>query len=440
MRSWLLLGLALAAGCGKQLNPDYCEAHAGDPDCVAHGFIAIDAAPPCMTDTDCPDPAHHVCDTAIRACVQCTPTDHAACTGTTAACSTGDVCVGCTKDADCGGGVCLVASNTCADASTLLYASPSGATSGTCSMTAPCTLPYAVSIADATHHVIELLGTSYNLNATLELGVEGLLLLPSQGAKPVISTPSGTVFHVTKSVELDGLEIQGTNDDIIVCDGSAGTVNLVLEQVSVHGSTRDAINSSKCNVTIERSRIFAVKETAVWADDAVINLRNSFIYSNGATSYQYAAVTLRGNTTGTLQFNTISYNTGYDQKIGIGPHQQEITQPSSLDCDQNGTNSVSVIGNLFIEDGQVAVRYTACSGNYTTDNFIGKASDANFASPPTDLHLTQSTPTGTGKVRDDGNTNCSNDGQDIDGDARPQNNACDYGADEFTGSPGSGGD
>jgi hypothetical protein len=39
---------------------------------------------------------------------------------------------------------------------------------------------------------------------------------------------------------------------------------------------------------------------------------------------------------------------------------------------------------------------------------------------------------GTGKVRDDGNTNCADDGQDIDGDARPQNNACDYGADELT--------
>ena len=432
MRSWLFLGLALAAGCGKQLNPDYCEAHAGDPDCVAHGFIAIDAAPPCMTDNDCPDPAHHVCDTMIHACVQCTPTDHAACAAPPAACSTGDVCVGCTKDGDCGsGGVCLVASNTCVDVSALLYASPSG-TGSACSEASPCSLPTAITTADAAHHVIELQGTTYTLTGTLELNKEGLLLLPSQGAKPLLTTPSGTVLHVTASVELDGIEVQGTNDDIIVCDGSAARANLVLERVNVHGSTRDAINSNKCNVTLERSRVSSVKETAVWANDAVINLRNSFIYSNGANDYQYAAVVLRGNTTGTLQFNTISYNTGYDQMIGIGPHKTEITEPSSLDCDQNGSNSVSVIGNLFIEDGKVAVRYTACSGNYTTDNFIGKADDAKFASPPTDLHLTMDTPTGTGKVRDDGNTNCANNGQDLDGDARPQNAACDYGADEFT--------
>jgi hypothetical protein len=434
MRSWLsgLVGLMLAVGCGKQLNLDYCEAHGNDPDCAAHGFAAIDAAPPCSTDTDCPDMDHHVCDTMIHACVQCTPADHTACTGMTAVCSMGDVCVGCTKDGDCGAGVCLVASNTCADLSTLLYASPAGATSGTCSAAAPCTLPFAVSIADATHHVIELVGNQFTLNATLELDVEGLHLVPSQGSKPVITTPSGTVLHVTKSVEIDSTEIAGTNDDIIVCDGSAGRANLVLEQVSVHGSTRDSINSSKCNVTIERSRIYSNKETAVWVDDAVINLRNSFIFSNGTTSYQYAAVVLRGDTTGKLLFNTISYNTGYDQTIGFGEHKQEIVEPSALDCDQNGGNSVAVGGNLFIEDGQVAVRYTACSGNYTTDNFIGKASDANFQNPPTDLHLTASTPTGTGKVRDDGNTNCADDGEDIDGDARPQNNACDYGADELT--------
>ena len=432
MRTWLL-GLALAAGCGKQLNPDYCETHGTDPDCAAHGFIAIDAAPPCMTDNDCPDMDHHVCDTMIHACVECTPADHTACTGMTAACSTGDVCVGCTKDGDCGAGVCLVASNTCADASTLLYASPTGATSGSCSETSPCSLPYAVSIADAVHHVIELQGTTFALNATLELDrVDGLHLVPSQGSKPVITTPSGTVLHVTKSVELDSMEISGTNDDVIVCDGSAGRANLVLEQVSVHGSSKDSINSSKCNVTIERSRIYSNKQTAVWADDAVINLRNSFIFSNGAANYQYAAVVLRGDTTGTLLFNTISYNVGYDQIIGFGKDKEEVVAPSSLDCDQNGNNSVAVIGNLFIEDGKVAVRYTACSGNYTTDNLIGKAPDANFVAPPTDLHLTLSTPTGTGKVRDDGNTNCANDGQDIDGDARPQNNACDYGADEFT--------
>ncbi|HET9993102.1 MAG TPA: right-handed parallel beta-helix repeat-containing protein, partial [Kofleriaceae bacterium] len=314
----------------------------------------------------------------------------------------------------------------------ILYASPSGVTSGPCSEAAPCTLPYAVSIADATHHVIELEGNTFTLNGKLELAFEGLHLVPTQGSKPVITTPSGTVLHVTKSVELDSIEVSGTNDDIIVCDGSAGRANLVLEQVSVHGSTRDSINSNKCNVTIERSRIYANKETAVWVDDAVINLRNSFIYSNGATDYQYAAVVLRGDTTGKLLFNTISYNLGYDQTIGIGKYKTEIVEPSSLDCDQNGNNSVAVTGNLFIEDGKAAVRYTSCSGNYTTDNLIGKAPDASFLAPPTDLHLTPATPTGNGKVRDDGNTNCADDGQDIDGDARPQNNACDYGADEFT--------
>jgi hypothetical protein len=177
----------------------------------------------------------------------------------------------------------------------------------------------------------------------------------------------------------------------------------------------------------------------VWVDDAVLNLRNSFIFSNGAKDYQYAAVVLRGDTTGKILFNTISYNIGYDQTIGFGTHKTEYIAASSLDCLQNGTNTVSVTGNLLIEDDKMAVTTgqfgnTACSGNYTTDNLVGKAPDASFLSPPTDLHLTEESPTGTGKVRDDGNTNCADNGQDIDGDARPQNHACDYGADEFTAS------
>ncbi len=298
-------------------------------------------------------------------------------------------------------------------------------------MTTPCELAYATSQADAVHHIIQLDGGTYTLGAKLELGLEGLHLVPTRGQTPTLTTASGTVLHVTKSVELDGIEVVGTNDDIIVCDGGAPAPNLVLEQVSVHGSSRDGINSNKCNVTLERSRLYTNKQTGAWVNDGVVNIRNSFIYGNGATTYQYAAVVFRGTTTGKLQFNTIAYNIGYDQQIGIGPHKTHLQEPSGLDCDQNSGSTVAVIGNLFAEDGALAVRFTQCTGNYTTDNLIGTNMDAKFASPPADLHLTTATPTGNNKVRDDGNTDCSDNGQDIDGDARPQNNACDYGADEF---------
>jgi len=431
-RTWLA-GLMLVAGCGRQLNPDYCAAHQDDPDCALEGYKSIDAAPPCMQNSDCTkDPAKHVCDTAIGACVECA--DNASCPIEKHVCTTGDVCVECVLDTDCASQLCLAASGVCADASTILHASPAGVTSGDCTTTA-CTLDYAVTQANPTHHIIELAGGTYHLNATLELGLEGLHLVPEHGqGTPVLTTGSGTVLHVTKSVELDGVELSGTNDDIVVCDGPSGKANLVLEQVSVHGTSRDGINAKNCNVTIERSKLFSCQETAVWVDDGTVNLRNNFIFSNGQNTYQYAAVVFRGSTTGNLVFNTFGYNTGYDQTFGMGSHQTRIQYPAGLDCDQDNGSTVTATGNLFSENQPLAVRYTRCSGDYTSDNLIAPNTDAQFKAPPQDLHLTTATATGPNKVRDDGNSDCSGDGVDFDGDARPQNAACDYGADELASS------
>ena len=93
---------------------------------------------------------------------------------------------------------------------------------------------------------------------------------------------------------------------------------------------------------------------------------------------------------------------------------------------QNVTGNVGVPFSYTISSfGQ-----PSCTGNFTTNNLIGTASDAEFVNT-SDPHLTAMTPSGNGKVRDDPSSNCSNVGQDFDGDTRPLNNACDYGADEF---------
>src|SRR3954469_15567188 len=95
-----LVGLALVAGCGRQLNPDYCVAHQDDPDCAVEGYKSTDAAPPCMQNGDCTqDPAKHVCDTSIGACVECA--DSTTCPAGKHVCTSGDVCVECVQDTDC---------------------------------------------------------------------------------------------------------------------------------------------------------------------------------------------------------------------------------------------------------------------------------------------------------------------------------------------------
>src|SRR5262245_57344152 len=88
----------LVAGC-QEKNSQYCEGH---PDDTAN------CPPPdagrCTNDNQC---AGRVCDTANGACVQCTPANPAACTGTTPVCADDDSCHRCGAHSDCASSACV---------------------------------------------------------------------------------------------------------------------------------------------------------------------------------------------------------------------------------------------------------------------------------------------------------------------------------------------
>jgi hypothetical protein len=434
MRTWLLL--VLAADCGKTLNPDYCSAHPTDTDCEA-AYTYVDAGPPCSADTDCKMPGKTVCDAVAHACVECTPTDHATCTGVATVCSASDVCVGCVQSTDCpDSGVCLMSSNTCAASDSILHVEPNGSTTSNCIETMKCTLDHAIAIADPSHHVIQLDDGTYSIADTMNLSLIGIHLVPTAGAAPKVNVTDGkTVFNITADAELDGIEIVSGSSTAIKCSTNA---NVVLEQIYEHGSQSDGFDADTCTLLIERSRFYSNMQSGLYAHDSAVTLRNSFFYGNGNTGYRGAAVTFDGTTTGKMEFNTLSYNQGYDGfKFDLQQHKLVPDQDGgALDCNQDQNSAVNLIGNLFIEDQPFAYTITvysqksACTGNFTTNNLIGTASDAMFVSQ-TDEHLTEGTPTGQGKVRDDTSADCSDVPTDFDGDTRPQNNACDYGADEL---------
>jgi hypothetical protein len=111
MRSlvWIAALALAAAGCGKQLNAEFCAQNPHDQDCINAGLTFIDAPTPCSSDEQCAGMAGQtVCDTTKSECVECTPSDQASCAGTSSPhCGPDDRCHECVVDADCVGGICL---------------------------------------------------------------------------------------------------------------------------------------------------------------------------------------------------------------------------------------------------------------------------------------------------------------------------------------------
>jgi len=155
---WIAASAALAASCGKQLNPVYCAAHPTDMDCENAGMVTIDAPAPCTANAMC---ATGVCDTKIGQCVECTLAMNV-CTGATPVCDVDDHCHACTAtDAThcTGAGAVCLPDDTCATADSFFYASPTG-TGTMCSSAMPCDLATAVGKLDAAHRVISLAKTT----------------------------------------------------------------------------------------------------------------------------------------------------------------------------------------------------------------------------------------------------------------------------------------
>ena len=113
--------VAMLAGACSKTNPYYCADHPDD-NCAIDGAMSADVATGCQTSDQCSGDTP-VC--VAPQCVQCTTTMAAACTDQTPICGSDNTCHGCAMDSDCASQVCLP-DGSCADQSTVLYASPTG--------------------------------------------------------------------------------------------------------------------------------------------------------------------------------------------------------------------------------------------------------------------------------------------------------------------------
>jgi hypothetical protein len=438
MRAAWMIGLALALGCGKELNPEYCTGHPNDTVCQVANETSLDAAPRCTVDSNCPN---LVCDTGTGTCVQCTPSDQTECVAMHQVCDAVNTCVECVTNADCGGNSACLPDNTCAGSGTILYAAPGGsgsATSNDCTAPAsPCSLTNAVGHATTVKNVIQLGGGSYD-EGTITLAVAGLQLVVDAGAQVTItgSSNNNPLFAVTQSATITQMTLANSSGDGIKCSNNA---TLLADQLVITNSGNNAINIDSCTATITRSKLVASTQSALTTGGTtVLKVLNNFMYSGGNQLFTGGgAIVLGDHTTGEVRFNTIGYNQAADIRIG----KQDIEYPAGFSC--TGETSVTFADNLIVSDTPVEYsQFSACGDMPTQQNWIGDGSKVNFASTKADsmdLHLTSTTPNTTSgsnqAIRDNANTSCTGTDavpNDFDNDVRPYNVSCDYGADEFT--------
>jgi hypothetical protein len=417
-----LLVVALAPGCGKQLNPAYCDQHPDDVDCRSSGMVAIDAPMgECRTSAQCAgNPSGSVCDVLSQTCVQCIlDVDVTGCSGATPQCGEDHQCHGCIYDAHCPGSNVCLPSGMCADETAVLYARPNG-TGTACTQAEPCTLTNALAQVTAAKHIVKMTatsGTSYSEPPITIATTQPVQILgPSTTLRP--SGAGHAIAVNATNVEIVGLTVANATGggDGISC---TGTTILSLRQMRFLNNTGLGVSSAGCTVTIERTRISGNALGAMSLSAGKLELRNNIIDKNGTDQLENGNVRIQ-NAAGRFVFNTVVENRskGGAQRVG------------GINCNPAAGEQVLVSRNIVSGNGGGNAFGGTCTTGNT--NFTGTVADAKFVDL-TDYRLSSTTPTTILRDDPESGPDCMMGAKYIDdyeGRTRPVN-YCDRGADEY---------
>jgi hypothetical protein len=384
------LVLLVAAGCGKQINPAWCAQHGDDPECPMTpgpggpdaaepdsppeedaGPFTTDSGPPgtCSFDEDCPLP--------FRVCRR--------------------------------NGICATRDN-------VLFAAPNGI--GTACLTnARCTLPVAIAESSEDRELIFLQGGVYpgpiEITRSVRIGI--LVRCPNGNCSnvPTIQgTPTGAItVNGGAEVELRNIDITGAGDAAISC--TEGT--LVARGLVISGNDRGI--RSACALTLERSTLARNSQGALLVTGGTITIRNNFIVNNGNEDLMSNAnVEIAAGVTGTFAFNTVAHNDAKQNQVpGVDCKSAEVTVPGNLITENTRLRR---FGGVQVSGRDFTPSYTVPGAGENDLQWVSVEQS--------DFHLT----TDSMPALDISSLNC--DGlDDFDGEPRPLNNFCDYGADEL---------
>lgn len=388
----VVLALVLSAGC-KIANEQSCQRpeNMDKPECAGV------TGPECADNTDCAGTPTPVCKTDEETCVQCLVNDDCTASATAPICGDTNSCEGCKLDDQCPAGVCLEG-GACASPDAIIFASPDGADTPGCGLTAadPCNLQQAIDETTPTRNIVKL--TAETFEAT---GADGFVVDGANVPHPITVIARGAT--ISRGTNGPGLTIKNDGKAELfggTVTGLAGATGhgvqclnatLAVSATTIDGNAALGVRADTCTLSVTNATLRSNLGGGISVNNGTFVIVGNILHFNGLPTGTVGGIkiTTMANAGNRLDFNTLNQNFALEIGPGIDCFAGTfVARNNILWNNGNGTNLKQVAGGCRVSFSDVGPMDLA-TANDGGDNVN---MDPMFLDESSDLHLMPASP------------------------------------------------